>query len=121
MFNTMKKVLNKPGYKMPRDEEIEKISEFVFCRWLSGNPITIQAANQLNLYYDIPIKNQFHLVNKAFGGKIRFIPYPKNVKEDDPKILETLAKHFKINTELAKDYLNYISEEELQRIQNLYV
>lgn len=120
MFKTMMKALNKPGNKMPTAEEIDKIPSYIFCRWLSGNPYTIQAANQINLYDKIPVYNQFHLVNKAFGGKIKYIPYPKNLKDTESKDIDILVKHFKINSELAKEYLGLISNEELEYLVNLY-
>lgn len=116
----MMKALNKPGNKMPTAEEIDKIPSYIFCRWLSGNPYTIQAANQINLYDKIPVYNQFHLVNKAFGSKIRYIPYPKNIKESGSQEIDILVKHFNINENTARDYLELISPEELTYLLKIY-
>lgn len=120
MFKTMIKTLNKPGHKMPAEIEIDKIPSYIFCRWLSGNPYTIQAANQINLYDKIPIYNQFHLVNKAFGGRIKYIPYPKNIKNSGDQEIDILVKHFNINEDTARDYLEFISPEELNYLLKIY-
>ena len=118
MFKTMTGSLN-PKSK-PTDEEIQKIPSYVFCRWLSGNPVALQAANMINFYPDIPIENQYQMVKTAFAGKIKYIPYPKSEKEHDQKQVEYLAKHFKISMEKAKEYLKFISEEELNEIVTMY-
>lgn len=112
--------LNGPKQKLPKAEDIEKIPSYVFCRWLSGNIYTINAANQINIYSDIPIQNQFHIINKAFGGKIKFIPYPKAHKEETTKSIDVLVKHFKINKELAREYLDVIDENELKQLMEIY-
>lgn len=117
MFATITSAINK---KKIQDKEIEKISSWVFCRWLSGNPYTIQAANQINYYYNIPIKNQYYMIKNAFAGKIKYIPYPKNIQEDMNKDIEYLSTYFKISLEKAKEYLEFISEQELLMIRGLY-
>lgn len=120
MFKTMTASLNGPKQKLPTAENIEKIPSYVFCRWLSGNMFAIHAANQINLYSNIPIQNQFHIINKAFGGKIKYIPYPKADKTDTTKTIEVLIKHFKINEELAREYLDVIDENELKQLMEIY-
>lgn len=118
MFKTMTSVLNKQ--KTPSDEEIRKIQPYIFCRWLSGNPGTIPAANQLNRYYNIPIENQYKMIKEAFAGKIKFIPFPKNSTEDVLKEIVYISRHFNINLEKAKEYLELISPEELREIVDAY-
>lgn len=118
MFKTMTGVLDLK--KNPSDEEIKKIQSFIFCRWLSGNQFTIQAANMINQYACIPIENQYKMIKTAFGGKIKFIPYPKSLKGDDSKNIEYLSKYFKISIREAKMYLEFISKEEMKKIINLY-
>lgn len=104
----------------PSIEEINKIPSYIFCRWLSGNPHTIIAANMINAYDKIPIENQFNMVRNAFAGKVKFIPYPKNTKEDTLKKIEYIGKHFNISLEKAKEYLEFISDEELNNIVTMY-
>lgn len=120
MFKTMTKCLNAPKNKLPNTEEISKIPAFVFGRWLSGNQYAIQAANQLNLYHHIPIENQFRVINSAFGGKIKYIPYPKSIKEDTSKTLDMITQHFKINPNMAQEYLDLIDPEELDGLKKMY-
>lgn len=118
MFKTMTGVLDPKTN--PTDEEINKIPSYIFCRWLSGNPHTIQAANLINAYDKIPIENQYKMIKTAFSGKVKFIPYPKNTKEDTLKKVEYLSSYFKISFEKAKEYLEFISKEELDMIVAMY-
>jgi hypothetical protein len=111
-------VLNKN--KHPTTEEINKIPSYIFCRWLSGNPYTIIAANQINYYDNIPIENQYEMIKFAFVGKIKYIPYPKKTTENLLKKVEYLSLHFKISEEKAKEYLEFISKDELSYILNMY-
>lgn len=106
--------------KKPSDDDIMKIPPYIFCRWLSGNQFTVGASNQLNLYYNIPMVNQYNLMKSAFGGKIKYIPYPKNIKEDKSKTIEYLSDYFKISLEKAKEYLDFISADELKTIVDMY-
>ena len=118
MFKTITSVLDKN--KKPSEEEINKIPSYIFCRWLSSNPNTILAANQFNLYYDIPVVNQYQVIKSAFAGKIKFIPYPKNIAEDKNINVQHLMNFFKISEREARDYLEFISEEELNKIVKIY-
>lgn len=119
MFKTMTGCLNKKSN--PKKEEIEKIPSYIFCRWLSGNPNTVMAANQINFFHkEIPMINQYNMIKSAFGGKIKFIPYPKNIAEDSSKHIEYLISYFKISEEKAREYMEFISNEELNYIIKLY-
>jgi len=106
--------------KNPSTEDIQKIPSYIFCRWLSGNAHTILAANQINYYDKIPIENQYKMIKNVFAGKIKFIPYPKNTNEDVLKKIQYLCEYFKISEDKAKEYLDYISKDELDFIINIY-
>lgn len=116
MFDTMFKVFEKNTAK---EEDINKISSFVFCQWLGNNPKTIMDANIINQYYDIPVLNQYKMINEKFKGQRIFIKYPKKTK-DSTNDLEILSKHFKLSLDRAKEYLAFISENELNELRELY-
>lgn len=118
MFPTMWSSLDKN--KTPSKEDINKIQSFMFCKWLAGDHRTINTANTINQYYNIPVENQYYLVKNQFAGKIRNIKYVKNEKELDNTDIELISKHFNINSVKAKEYLGFISQEELQYLRELY-
>jgi hypothetical protein len=118
MFKTLTGVLDPK--KNPSEDEINKIPPFIFCRWLSGNPSAIMAANQLNFYDKIPMVNQYKVIKGVFAGKIKYIPYPKNTKEDESIKVGYLCDFFKISTEKANEYLEFIAPQELEHIINMY-
>jgi len=118
MFKTLTGCLDKR--KNPTDEEINKIPSYIFCRWLSGNPHTISAANQINFYDNIPMLQQYKMIKSAFAGKIKYIPYPKNVSENALKEVQYIAERFNINTEKAKEYIELMDPKEKQEIVQMY-
>lgn len=119
MFPIMWSSLDKN--KTPSKEDLKKIQSFVYCKWLAGDHRTIFTANTINQYSDIPIENQYYLVKNQFAGKIRNIKYVKSEKDDiDENTISILCKHYKISTEKAKDYLNFISPDELRYLKELY-
>ena len=107
--------------KTPPEADLKKIQSFVYCKWLAGDYRTIATANTINQYSDIPIENQYYLVKNQFAGKIRNIKYVKSEKDEaDENTISTLCRHYKISIEKAKDYLNYISQDELKYLKELY-
>lgn len=118
MFKTMTSVLDKK--KNPSQEQIKKISSFIFVRWLAGSPLTILAANIINRYDKIPIENQYQMIKGVFAGKIGYIPYPKKQQLQIQKKIKYLSEHYKISHEKACDYLKYISDEQLKEIVDMY-
>ena len=118
MFKVMTGVLDQR--KKPSDEEIQKIPSYIFCRWLSGSPYTIQAANIFNKYDKIPIENQYKMIKSAFAGKVKYIPYPKRENTEGAKTLEYISEHFKINLTKAEEYLELLDPAELKSIIDMY-
>ena len=115
MFNVFKKILNKSEIT---EEDINKISDFVFCRWLSGNPNLIGLSNLFNQYSNIPLDLKVKIVQNLVGGKVRYIPYPKGAKETEVKDLEYLSEFFNISREKAQMYAEFIDKKELQKIKD---
>jgi len=119
MFKTLTSAIDKN--KTPSEDEINKISSYIFCKWLSGSPHAIQAANMINCYHaKIPMVNQYFMIKSAFGGKIKYIPYPKNVSVSDNKKVEYLVDYFKISESKGREYLQLIDKKELKSIVNMY-
>ena len=82
MFKILTGCLDKS--KKFSEAEINSVSPYLFCRWLSGNQYTIFASNELNKYYnEIPFLNQYQMIRETFGNKIKFIPFPKSLKDED--------------------------------------
>lgn len=102
------------------DEDIKKISPYMYLRWLGNNQITSSAAAQLNLYHkEIPFENVYKMVKGAFSGKNIYIEMPV-LKETFEKNADALAWHFKINKNTVPEYAEFLSKEEINDIQELY-
>jgi len=116
-FNEIFKVLKKGP--IASDEVLKTVPAYMFCRFLGGHQVTIQAANIFNLYYNqIPMHLQYKMIKQVFAGKGIYPIMIKNTPED--KSLDVICKHYKINRTLAKEYKQYISDEELKRLTDIY-
>lgn len=115
MFNVFKKILNNSEIT---EEDVNKISDFVFCRWLSGNPNLIGLSNLFNQYSNIPLDLKVKIVQNIVGGKVRYIPYPKGAKETEVKDLDYISEFFNISREKAQMYAEFIEKKELQQIKD---
>ena len=118
MFKTMTGVLDPK--KTPKPADINKIPSYIFCQWLSGSPYAVHAANQINRYSNIPIENQYHMIKSVFAGKIKYIPYPKNVTTDSLKSVEFVATHYNISHDKAREYVELMDKTELQELVQMY-
>jgi len=113
MFNAFKKILQN---KDLTQEDLDKISPFIMCRWLQGNPNTLQIAQFFNLYPKIPLEVQVKVLQSITNGKLKYIPYIKGSKVND-KDLECISKYFKISFEKAQMYSEFITEQDLEQIK----
>lgn len=118
MFKTVAASLDKNA--RPLDSEINKIPSFIFCRWLKNDPRTLNAANQFNLYYEIPMVNQWKMIQNSFAGRIKYIPWPKTEKIDDSLIIKYVQKEYSLSHEKALDYISLMSDSAIQKIKDKY-
>ena len=117
IFQVMATVLNDT---QPSEEEIQEIPPFIFCRYLASDPRCLGIANTLNLYTSIPVELQYRMVKEVLCGKLKYIRYLSTKDKDDEKDYKNLMKYYKISYEKAKDYMDYISESELNHINNIF-
>lgn len=114
MFNVFKKILKNQELTQ---EDLDKISPFVMCRWLQGNPGSLQIAQFLNMYYKIPIDVQVKVIQSILGGKVRYIQYIKGSKTDDSD-LEVISRFFNISRDKALMYSEFITEQDLREMKS---
>lgn len=109
------KVLNS-CLKGPRasDEEIAQISSWMLCRWLSGDPRTIEIANCINQLSDMPIDAQYNFVRGLLHDKMKFIRFPKTPKNVSDKMTLRIAERYRCNPSLVPELLSLMSEEEIK-------
>jgi hypothetical protein len=111
MFDVMTSCLNKK--RVPSDEELSKISPYIFHNLLSGDVNTLMISVFLDRYeYIIPVENQWKFVNKIVPKY--FIKYPKQEKE--PEEISKLQEIYCINKETAKEYYKILPKKELKKI-----
>lgn len=97
-------------------EEIEKLPPFLFRRWLGKDQRTIMTSNFFNVLSDVPIEAQYDAINAKFGGKIKYIQFPKSKKDEDIWV-DRVSKHYNISKDKARMYMEYLSEDDLRSIQ----
>lgn len=115
MFTVFKKVLNPKA--IFSDEDIKKVSDFVFCRWLAGNAGTMQIAQMFNVYSNIPVEIKLKCAQNIINGRIRYIPYIKSEKEVKDDDINSISEYFNISIPKAKMYSEFISDKDLLYIK----
>lgn len=113
MFKIMGTVLTE---KRAPEEDIQKISPYIFRRWLSNDPRTIRAVNIFNIFSKVPIEAQYDCMQQSFGGKIKYLGWPKNIKDTSAEI-EMIQKFYNISQERAKEYLEFLTADDIKAIQ----
>ena len=104
----------------PTPEDIEKLNQFFFVRWLSSDARSLGIANFLNRFYkEIPTKNQYYLTKQVLSGRIKWINAPKKVL-DNGKVIDNICRFYKINEEAAIEYYNMFSDSKREYFRNLY-
>ncbi len=114
MFGVFKKVLT--GEEIT-EADASKVSDFIFLRWLTGNPNFIEMANVLNGMKDVPEILKLKLVQSVIGKKVRYIPYPKNLKETDDKDIKYIMEFYNISRPKAQLYSEFISPGDMEKIK----
>jgi DNA-binding transcriptional regulator GbsR (MarR family) len=113
MFKIMQTVLTTKGVT---PEELQKVSHFTFRRWISNDPRTIQAVNFFNVHAYVPLSAQFIALQAFIQGRIKYIAYPKKIKDVTPT-LENIQRYYNTSIQTAKAYLELLTTEELQKIE----
>ncbi len=115
MFKAMATVLTNVK---ATESEMKKISPFIFRKWLGNHTGTIQAANFLNIYNDIPFELQYDFIQQSIKGRISYIPYVGKKKQDNKQI-EKVAIHYNISYEKAEEYLEFLTKEDIKEINRI--
>ena len=114
MFNVFKKVLTGDSITQ---EDADKVSDFIFLRWLSGNENLIELANALNEMKNTPEILKLKMVQSLIKGKIRYIPYPKTQKGSEDKDIKYIMEFYNISRPKAQLYGEFISHKDLENIK----
>jgi len=104
----------------PSPEEKLTVNSFFLCRYLSNNPMAIHIGNAFNRYYSlIPVNIQYDMAKQLLKGKIKFIQFPKKIKNDDV-IITNISKYYKVNLDTAREYIAFMDNTERERMKNIY-
>ena len=117
MWKTMGKAL-KPNASWT-DDEVKKVKDFMFLRWLGDSHETVLMSAQFNRYSTIPTRTLLETVNDAVGAKRIYISYIKksNISTEYDYALQW---YYNIPQRLVQEYLEFISPEQLSEITELY-
>lgn len=95
---------------------IDQYSSYVTNRGFGYFPDTVLYANEMNLYPDIPKKAQYYYYFSSLRKKKRRSKWFK--LEENPDI-ELIKKVYNVRAEIAKQYLEILTEENLDVLRNM--
>ncbi len=122
-FKVMTSLLNND---IPTEAEKETMNSFFLCRWLSNNKHTLQMANIINIYYNVPIKIQYkfcedYIFLTSMKNKVKFISFSKETQNKDyQKLLENIQKKYNVNEIQAQEYFGLMDNNTRDKIYNMY-
>ena len=115
MFKTMQGCLNNTKIKV---EDSKKISNFIFQRYISGDPVGLEIVAYSNLF-DLSSYAMYELYRTYLKDKkIKYIKYYKDDKKTED--IEFLMKHYQCAREVAESYLELLDEEKLKGLKDSY-
>jgi len=122
-WQTMTSLLNN---KEPTKEEKEKINSFLLLRWLSNDPNTVQMANYVNRFYNMPPLMQYqfcddYLELSGIKNRVKFIYYQKEkIDKDYQTYIDSIQKKYNLNTQQAENYYKILPKTDLEKIKTTY-
>lgn len=90
---------------------------YIINRALSYFPDTIFYAAEMNLHYDIPPRQQYDFYMHSLRPRKRFAKWAKAEKSDD---VRAIMDYYKYSYEKARQALDLLSKEDLERIRKSY-
>ena len=115
MFKTMQGCLSNTKIKV---EDSKKISNFIFQRYISGDPVGLEIVAYSNLF-DLSSYAMYELYRTYLKDKkIKYIKYYKDDKKSED--IEFLMKHYQCSREVAESYLELLDEEKLKILKDSY-
>jgi len=105
---------------IPTDEELEKMSSYLFTKYFSNDPTGLTLVNELNIRDNIPKKWEYWFMRIMMPRSIRYIRYNKKSKYDDEEFMDNLCHYYKCNEKQAEEYLKLLPDEEIEKIRKKY-
>lgn len=103
---------------MDDDPNAEKLYlPFMVNRCLSFFQDTVLYANEMNQNYELDHKLQYDYLLNSVRKRKRFSKWLKNETSDD---LDLVKFHFKYSDQKAKEVMDILGEEGIQKIRDLY-
>ena len=94
--------------------DMKDYSPWVINRALSFNIETLHSANEMNRLYQLSKEEQFDFYYNFLPKKRR---YGKWIKAEKLETIQLLSKYFCINKNVAAQYLQLLSEDDINKIQ----
>jgi len=116
-FDFLKSINRKTGNIIDREPETEKYYvPFIINKALSMFPDTVLCANSMNKLYNLPKKMQYDYYYGCIKKKDRF---SKWIKPEENPIIDMISQYYKVNKNRAKEYLSFMSEEDIEFLNKL--
>ncbi len=110
------KSLNQKDYQ----EDLKGFVPYITGMVYSMHPEWIKIAEDINLIgsHRLPIRVIYDYYYYGIPKNTKFLGYPKGVKAT--KNIKYLMEHFKINQEVAQEYLELIDKKDMKAIADIF-
>lgn len=109
---------SKPSWDELTEEEQNAVNPYMLHRFISMNKDYIDVVNMMQKYQNSSAKSVYEFYCKALPKKKTFFKYIKSSVKYDVETLKGVAEFFGCSKREAKEYLEFLSNEEIDVILN---
>ncbi|MFW6219550.1 MAG: hypothetical protein ACOC33_01650 [bacterium] len=121
IFDFLKSITEtKDELDFSNDEISKGYQPYMINRYISMIDVFVEFVNELNKY-DLPKEIHYKAYKSILPKRKLFFPYIKKSKDLDLEEKKYIAKYFEVGLKEAEEYINILSEDEINEILKIYV
>lgn len=114
--------INSGKNSLMRETPDDEVAESGYNAYLTNMALsyhldTILHANLMNINHHLDNRPQYEFLLNSVRKKKRFAKWHKADKSDD---LELICNHYQVNKRVAREYLDLLPSEEIEKIKQYY-
>jgi hypothetical protein len=120
LFDFLKSISETKESMLDLEDFNKQYPAFMINRFLSASRDTIFFANIMTQMSHLPENLQYAFLFNGIDKKKRYFHYGGKGTAHKSKEIECVVKYYSCNKEQALDYINLMTEEQLQNIKDIY-
>lgn len=112
--------VNKIEFDPMNDEMTKSYTPYMINRFISMSELYLPIVNEINKCQNIPKESHYRYFNTILPKRRQYFKYIKKKTEIDDKDRDLLCKYYKVGPRQVDEYIDILTEEQIQIIVNKY-